>query len=100
MRGQSGCNDRVLGYWYESRVFARIRLNNHAELSDNDEPVPFIELGVDMSRRRNILTRPWRRLRRWSQHTPNDQLALSMLGAGCLFVIVAGLALAFGQGWL
>jgi hypothetical protein len=53
-----------------------------------------------MSRRGNVLTRPWRRLRRWSHRTPNDEVALSMLGLGCLLVIVAGLVFAIDKGWL
>ena len=44
-----------------------------------------------MPRFRSVLTRPWRRLRRWRNRTPNDQLAFSLLGFGCLLVLVAAL---------
>jgi hypothetical protein len=53
-----------------------------------------------MPRSRRTLSRPWRRLRRWSNRTPNDQLAFSLLGFGCLLVLAAALVLSVDRGWL
>ncbi|HEY2272988.1 MAG TPA: hypothetical protein VGH30_09440 [Jatrophihabitantaceae bacterium] len=53
-----------------------------------------------MPRSRNVVTRWTRRLRSWRHHTPNDQVAWSLLGIGLVLVLVAGLVLGVDRGWL
>jgi hypothetical protein len=57
-------------------------------------------LGFALPRSRNVVTRWTRRLRSWRHHTPNDQVAWSLLGIGLVLVLVAGLVLGVDRGWL
>jgi len=42
-----------------------------------------------ISRRRSAVGRPYRRLRRWARHTPNGDIALTLMGIGVALVFVA-----------
>ncbi len=35
------------------------------------------------------LGRPYRRLRRWARHTPNGDIALTLMALGVVFIFVA-----------
>jgi hypothetical protein len=71
------------------------------EISANGSRDDFSEMVTrQMPSARSLFTRPWRRLRRWSNRTPNDQLAFSLLGFGCLLVLVAALVLSLDRGWM
>ncbi|MGI8761856.1 MAG: hypothetical protein ACR2LF_11305 [Jatrophihabitantaceae bacterium] len=39
--------------------------------------------------RRSRLGRPYRRLKRWSRHTPNGTMALNMISAGVALIFIA-----------
>lgn len=41
------------------------------------------------SSRRSPIGRPYRRLRRWAQHTPNGTIALNMISAGVALIFIA-----------
>jgi hypothetical protein len=45
---------------------------------------------MNAPRRRRRFTRPWRRLRRWWQHTPTEQAAVSLITAGFILLTAAG----------
>ena len=50
-------------------------------------------------KRGSRLTRPWRRVRRWMLTTPDSQIALAMIGLGCLALVVAGVLYYAWQQW-
>lgn len=44
---------------------------------------------ADVPRRSTPSRRPIRRLRRWARHTPNGEIALTMLVAGAVLLVIA-----------
>jgi hypothetical protein len=44
---------------------------------------------VNSPRRRSLAGRPYRRLRRWARHTPNGEIALTMVALGIAMVFAA-----------
>jgi hypothetical protein len=41
-----------------------------------------------------------RRIRRWIRTTPDKEIAINVMGAGCVCLLVAGVYFAFHTGWL
>jgi high-affinity K+ transport system ATPase subunit B len=44
---------------------------------------------VTGANRRSLVGRPYRRLRRWARHTPNGDIALTMMAIGIALIFVA-----------
>ena len=44
-----------------------------------------------MTSRGPLITRPFRRVRRWWRHTPTNQAATAVMGVGILLIAIAGL---------
>jgi hypothetical protein len=44
---------------------------------------------VTSPRRRSSVGRPYRRLRRWARHTPNGDIAVTLMGLGVALVFIA-----------
>lgn len=47
------------------------------------------------TQRRSALGRPYRRLRRWARHTPNGEIAVTMIALGIVLVFLAVLLAVF-----
>jgi len=44
---------------------------------------------VTEGRRRSRIGRPYRRLRRWARHTPNGDIAVTLISLGIALIMVA-----------
>jgi hypothetical protein len=50
-----------------------------------------VEQGEGVTSHGPLITRPFRRLRRWWRHTPSNQAATAIMGAGIVLIVIAGL---------
>jgi hypothetical protein len=39
-------------------------------------------------------------MRRWARTTPNGQIGMTLIGVGCLCVLVAAVLIGFGAHWI